>query len=238
MADLGFLTARPIAHRGLHDGNLARWENTASAFDAAVARDFSIELDVQLSADGVAMVFHDDTLDRLTDRNGPVAAWRAAALGALPVGGTADTIPTLAETLARVGGRVPVVIEMKGNGARNSDLARAVAQDLVGYGGPAAVMSFEQDLIAAFAGTGSSVPVGLTAMGVSEAALAAHQSAFDLGIGFVSYHVAALPNRFVESARARAMPVITWTVRTPQEIALTRAHADQMTFEGFDPDAP
>ena len=237
MADLGFLTARPIAHRGLHDGNLARWENTASAFDAAVARDFSIELDVQLSADGLAMVFHDDTLDRLTGRNGPVAAWRAAALGALPVGRTADTIPTLAETLARVGGRVPVVIEMKDNGARNNDLARAVARDLAGYGGPAAVMSFEQDLIAAFAGTGSPVPVGLTAMGVGEAALAAHQSAFDLGIAFVSYHVAALPNRFVETVRARAMPVITWTVRTPQEIALTRAHADQMTFEGFDPDA-
>lgn len=238
MADTGFLTARPIAHRGLHDGNKARWENTASAFDAAIARDFAIELDVQLSADGVAMVFHDDTLDRLTDREGPVAAWTAASLGALPVGGTADTIPTLAETLTRIGGRVPVVIEMKDNGARNSELARAVADDLADYGGPCAVMSFEHDLIAAFAATGSPVPVGLTAMGTGEAALASHESAFDLGIAFVSYHVAALPNRFVETVRSRAMPVITWTVRTPEEVALTRAHADQMTFEGFDPDAP
>jgi len=238
MADTGFLTARPIAHRGLHDGNSARWENTASAFDAAIARDFSIELDVQLSADGVAMVFHDDRLERLTDREGPVAAWTAAALGALPVGGTADTIPTLAETLARIGGRVPVVIEMKDNGARNSELARAVADDLADYGGPCAVMSFEHDLIAAFAAAGSPVPVGLTAMGTGEAALASHESAFDLGIAFVSYHVAALPNRFVETVRSRAMPVITWTVRTPEDVALTRAHADQMTFEGFDPDAP
>jgi len=106
MADLGFLTARPIAHRGLHDGNNARWENTLSAFDAAIARNFAIELDVQLSADGVAMVFHDDTLDRLTGETGPIGERPAGELGTVGVGRTADTIATLAETLARIGGRL------------------------------------------------------------------------------------------------------------------------------------
>lgn len=235
--DLTFLTARPIAHRGLHDGNRDRWENTLSASDAAIAGNFAIELDVQLSSDGVAMVFHDDQLDRLTEEAGAVADCTAEGLQALSVGGTSDRIPTLALVLDRIAGRVPVVIEMKDNGPRNQALAQAVARDVEGYAGPAAVMSFSQDLLAHFRATGSRVPLGLTAEGIGAPALAAHEAAFDLGIQFVSYHVVALPNAFVEAARARGLPVITWTVRTPDDVARTRTHADQMTFEGFDPDA-
>lgn len=236
MADLSFLTARPIAHRGLHDGNARRWENTHSAFEAAIAGDFAIELDVQLSEDGVAMVFHDDALDRLTDETGPVSGRSATALADIAVGGTGDRIPTLAETLSRIGGRVPLVIEMKDNGTRNDVLARAVARDVSTYRGPAAVMSFELGLVSAVIETGTSVPIGLTAEGIGEAALTRHEAALELGVSFVSYHVAALPNRFVEKVRAAGMPVITWTVRTADDVARTRAHADQMTFEGFDPD--
>ncbi len=234
---LPFLTARPIAHRGLHDGNDSRWENTLSAFDAAIAGNFAIELDVQLSADGTAMVFHDDDLDRLTDETGPVAACSAAHLGDLRVGGTTDRIPTLTGALDRIAGRVPVVIELKDNDARNALLAAAVAADLDAYDGAAAVMSFSQDLLAHFKRTRSLIPFGLTAEGVGAAALGAHQSAFDLGIGFVSYHVDALPNAFVTDARARGLPIITWTVRTQRQVKLTQLYADQMTFEGFDPDA-
>ncbi|MCR9122725.1 MAG: glycerophosphodiester phosphodiesterase [Phyllobacteriaceae bacterium] len=237
MTDLAFLTARPIAHRGLHDDNRQRWENTASAFHAAIAGNFGIELDVQLSADGVAMVFHDAQLDRLTGGSGLVADRSADALRALAVGGTDDSIMTLGETLALVGGAVPLVIEMKDNGARNADLARAVAQDVAGYGGPAAVMSFEHGLVDAFRAMETGVPLGLTASGISDTALAEHRAQLEAGIDFVSYQVAALPNAFVAEARAHGLPVITWTVRTPEQVALTYAHADQMTFEGFDPDA-
>lgn len=235
--DLAFLTARPIAHRGLHDGNDLRWENTLSAFDAAIAGDFAIELDVQLSSDGVAMVFHDDALERLTGQPGAVADRTAQALTALQVGATTDQIPTLAQTLDRIAGRVPVVIEMKDNGPRNQALAQAVARDLDGDGSQVAVMSFSQDILAYFRQTGCNAPLGLTAQGIGTKALAAHEAAFDLGIDFVSYHVAALPNAFVDRARARGLPVITWTVRSPADVVRTKAHADQMTFEGFDPDA-
>lgn len=238
MADLAFLTERPIAHRGLHDGNRERWENTLSAFDAAVTGNFAIELDVQLSADGVAMIFHDATLDRLTGETGPVAHRTARELGALSVGGTGDRIPTLRETLDFIAGRVAVVIEMKENGDRNRALAEAVARDLQSYSGPAAVMSFEHALITAFRQAGAPAPVGLTAEGIGAPALAAHEAALDLGIDFVSYHVRGLPNDFIDMVRARGMPVITWTVRTPEDVALTLAYADQMTFEGFDPDQP
>ncbi|WP_306119954.1 MULTISPECIES: glycerophosphodiester phosphodiesterase family protein [unclassified Roseitalea] len=234
---LSFLTARPIAHRGLHDGNRRRWENTLAAFEAAIAGRFAIELDVQLSADGIAMVFHDDRMDRLTDESGPVAAYSAAHLGDTRVGGTAATIPTLAQVLDHVAGRVPVIIEMKDNDARNAQLAVAVATDLDGYDGAAAVMSFSRPLLGHFARTRSQVPFGLTAAGTGPTALALHERAFALGISFVSYHVRDLPNAFVAKARRRALPVITWTVRTRDELALSRRHADQITFEGFDPDA-
>ncbi|MBO6639884.1 MAG: glycerophosphodiester phosphodiesterase [Roseitalea sp.] len=237
MADLAFLTARPIAHRGLHDDNRLRWENTASAFRAALAGHFAIELDVQLSADGVAMAFHDAQLDRLTGEKGLVADRSAHELRTLAIGGTEDRIMTLGETLRLVDGAVPLVIEMKDNGARNGDLARAVVSDVAAYRGPVAVMSFEHALLDAFRAAGTGVPLGLTASGTSDAALAEHRPQLEAGIDFVSYQVAALPNAFVAQVRARGLPVITWTVRTPEQVALTRAHADQMTFEGFDPDA-
>lgn len=236
MTDIAFLTARPIAHRGLHDYNRLRRENTSSAFRAAIAGNYGIELDVQLSADGVPMVFHDAELDRLTDATGLVADHSADVLRALSVGRTEDRIMTLGETLALVDGTVPVVIEMKDNGARNADLARAVAQDVADYRGPVAVMSFEHGLLDAFRAMETGVPVGLTASGISDAALAGHRPQLEAGIDFVSYQVGALPNAFVADVRARGLPVITWTVRTPEQIVLTYAHADQMTFEGFDPD--
>lgn len=236
MTDIAFLTARPIAHRGLHDDNRLRWENTASAFRAAIAGNFGIELDVQLSADGVPMVFHDAELERLTDTTSLVADLSADALRALAVGGTEDRIMTLGETLRLVDGAVPLIIEMKDNGARNGDLARAVARDITAYRGPAAVMSFEHALLDAFRAAETGAPLGLTASGISEAALAEHRAQLEAGIDFVSYQVAALPNAFVTEALERGLPVITWTVRTPEQVALTRAHADQMTFEGFDPD--
>lgn len=238
MRDIAFLTARPIAHRGLHDGNADRYENSLSAFDAAIAGRFAIELDVQLSADGEAIVFHDDTLDRLTPSRGPVAALDCAVLREIRLGGTAEPIPSLRDTLAHVGGRAGLVIEMKDNGARNPALAQAVARDLEGYDGPVAVMSFQHDLLSAWRDTGSPVPLGLTAEGIGAPALARHREALGYSVAFVSYHVKGLPNAFVAHVRDDlGLPVITWTVRTPEDVAATRAYADQMTFEGFDPDA-
>jgi glycerophosphoryl diester phosphodiesterase len=237
MGKMDFLVRRPIAHRGLHDGNQSCLENSLSAFEAAIEKDFAIELDVQLSADERAIVFHDETLDRLTAETGPVAARTAEELRAISLGTTSDHIPTLTDTLELVAGRVPIVIEMKDNGERNSRLARAVADDLQHYGGPVAVMSFEHDLLAAFKKTGSAAPFGLTAEGIGTNALAEHDKALDLGISFASYHVKGLPNAFVKRLRGElSMPVITWTVREPADVEATRAHADQMTFEGFDPD--
>lgn len=236
MADISWLVRRPIAHRGLHDLNATRWENTLSAFRAAAERDYAIECDVHLAADGVPVVFHDSVLDRLTGTPGNIWEKSSAELVQLRVGGTADHVPTLAETLATVAGRVPIVIELKGIEGKDDGLVAAVARDLARYGGPAAIMSFDHWLIRRFAGEAPGIPAGLTANGRTVADLEAHFSMLAHPISFVSFGVMDLPNPFVAFVREKlALPVITWTVTGQWAVKVTAEHADQMTFEGFEP---
>jgi glycerophosphoryl diester phosphodiesterase len=233
---MNWLTARPIAHRGLHDMNQTRFENTLSAFEAAAQAGFAIECDVILSADGVPMVFHDLTLERLTSETGDLIARTSAELGKLNIGGTADTIPTLAEALALVAGRVPMVIELKGHDEKDVRQVAAVAKALAAYKGHAAIMSFDHWLVRRFQHDAPGIPAGLTAEGTKANDLEQHFAMLSANLSFISYNVHHLPNTFISFCRDKlAMPVITWTVRDPNTVALTRAHADQMTFEGFNP---
>ncbi len=236
MGDTAFLARRPIAHRGLHDGNKACWENTLSAFKAAMDGGFAIELDVHMSKDGVALVFHDEALKRLTGHDGYIHDLSAAEAAELAIGGTADRIPALRDVLDLVGGKVPLVIEIKGNPGHDAGLVGAVASALSGYTGEAAIMSFAHWHVRKFAAEAPLVAGGLTAEGTSERQLEEHFAMLAHGISFVSFNVNELPNRFVDFVRKRlSMPVITWTVRTPETVERTRLYADQMTFEGFLP---
>jgi glycerophosphoryl diester phosphodiesterase len=236
--DLSWLTARPIAHRGYHDLNRARWENTLSAFEAAIAGDFAIECDVHLSADGVPVVFHDGVLNRLTGRDGNIYDLTAAELVQLRVGGTEDRVPTLAEMLARVAGAVPLVIELKGIEGKDDGLVAKVGALLAAYPGKAAIMSFDHWLVRRFAADAPGIPAGLTAWKRGMAELEAHFSMLAHGLAFTSFNWTDLPNPFVTTLRDRlGLPAITWTVRDAKGREATRRYADQMTFEGFDPDA-
>lgn len=238
MASLEWLTKKPIAHRGLHDLNKSRWENTLSAFDAAASAGFAIECDVHLSADGKALVFHDGTLDRLVAKPGNIHDVTVADAAALRVGGTKDHVPTLAEALKLIAGRVPIVIELKGIPGRDDGLVKAVAEDLAGYEGNAAIMSFDHHLIRLFGRDAPEIPAGLTAEGLDDSDLEAHFSMLAHDIDFVSYNVHHLENRFVGFVKGRlGLPVISWTVRSPADKATSDAHVDQITFEGFDPRA-
>jgi glycerophosphoryl diester phosphodiesterase len=238
MTDLTWLTARPIAHRGYHDLNKTRWENTLSAFDAAARKDYSIECDVMLSSDGVPVIFHDHDLRRVTGQGGLVWQKTAAEMGALSIGGTADHAPTLRQTLDVVAGRVPLVIELKGIPGHDDGLVEAVAKELRAYQGKAAIMSFDHWLIRQFPVHAAGIPAGLTASGNKQYEIEAHFSMLANGLAFTSYHYGHLPNRFVTFVRETlGMPVITWTVCDADAIRTTFAQADQMTFEGFDPDA-
>lgn len=233
-----WLTARPIAHRGFHDMNGAVWENTASAFRRAVDRGFAIECDVHLSADGTPVVLHDGDLRRLCGADGFVWQRTAPELRALRVGGTGDHPPTLGELLELVDGRVPLVIELKGIPGHDHGLVEAVASLLVRYRGQAAIMSFDHWLIRDFRHHAPGIPAGLTALGTSEHDLEAHFSMLAHDISFVSYCLDHMPNRFVTFVREKlAMPAISWTIRDRQGAGRSLAVAEQITFEGFDPDA-
>ena len=237
MSDISWLTARPIAHRGLHDRNKTRWENTLSAFEAAAARGYAIECDVHLSSDGVAVVIHDDDLKRLTGEDGFVWQRTVAELRTMKIGGTADHVPTLEETLKLVAGRVPIVIEVKGTPGRDEGLVARVGELLARYEGKAAIMSFDHWLVRDFSRYAPGIPGGLTAYGTDNRLIEAHFSMLAHDLAFTSYAAGDLPNPFVSFVREKlAMPVITWTVLDQPAVELTFKYADQMTFEGFEPD--
>jgi glycerophosphoryl diester phosphodiesterase len=231
---LGWLIEGPIAHRGLHDKSRRIYENTLSAMEAAAEAGYAMECDVQLSADGAAMVFHDADLLRMCGLRENVADLEADDLARLPVLDGDDTVRTLDAMLRQVDGRTPVVIELKANPPHDEGLVEAVLEAAVSYRGDLAVMSFSQDIIALFKEKGCKWPVGLVAYG-DDTTADEHRKAFELGISFVSYDVQALPNAFVAEARERGLPVITWTVRNDEEAAKTYEFADQITFEDFEP---
>jgi glycerophosphoryl diester phosphodiesterase len=236
MPDISWLAKQPIAHRGYHDLNKTRWENTLTAFEAAAERGFAIECDVHLSRDGVPVVIHDGDLKRLAGVEGNVVERTAAELAALRIGGTSDHIPTLREMLEKVAGRVPLVVELKGTEGKDEGLVAKVAGLLEGYRGKAAIMSFDPWLVREFPRQAPGIPGGLTAMGKSREDIENHFGMLAYGLSFASYNLDDMPNPFVTFMRERlSLPVISWTVRDRTAAELSVARADQMTFEGFDP---
>jgi len=250
MTDAGrdWLTARPIAHRGLHDAAVGVIENTAAAVAAAAQAGYGIEIDLQISADGEAMVHHDDALGRLTDGSGALATMTAAAIRAVPFRASAERIPTLGEICDLVAGRVPLVLELKSRFDGDVRIAQRAAAVLAGYAGPAAAMSFDPMLVAALRAVAPGLRRGIVAQRrYHDPVRTAAAARENLRLGyllhapksrpqFVAYAVTDLPA--IAPAVARAvfgLPVLTWTVRTPQDLARAQRHADQIIFEGFRP---
>jgi len=238
MTSIDWIRKHPVAHRGLHDLNKERWENTLSAFEAAVKAGFAIECDVHLTRDGGVVVFHDDELKRLAGCEGYISDLTLAEATALKIGGTADHVPTLRQMLDLVDGRVPLVIELKGIEGKDDGLVAAVAIELASYKGEAAIMSFDHHLIRRFSTDAPGIPGGLTAEGTRVEDFERHFSMLAHGISFVSYNVHHLPNPFVNFVRDKLqMPVISWTVRDREMQKHSDLNVDQITFEGFDPRA-
>jgi glycerophosphoryl diester phosphodiesterase len=240
-----WLIGRPIAHRGLHDSKRGVIENTRSAFAAAIASNYAIECDVQLTADSEAVVFHDDTLDRLTLAQGPLIARTAAELKSVAFRSSSDRIGTLADLLAQVQGRVPLIIELKSAWDGNVTLALRALQVLESYRGPYGLMSFDPDLVEAFR-LSPRTPRGIVADRVSRASWQAVPLARRLELRhfhhwhrtlphFISFDAGGLPWPPVTRLRASGLPVITWAVRSEDEAARVRRYCDQITFEGFLP---
>lgn len=236
----------PVAHRALHDLSEGRPENGPAAIAAAVNAGYAIEIDLQLSADGEAMVFHDDDLDRLTGATGPVNARPAAELCALCLkGGADDRIPMLTDVLTLVAGQVPLLIELKdqSQGAGIGPLEAATARALEGYAGPVAVMSFNPNSVAEMARLAPGVPRGLTTCAFDPedwpldpetcARLREIPDIDRVRASFISHQASDLGSARVRELRKGGLAVLCWTIRSPEEEAEARKVAHNITFEGY-----
>ena len=234
-----WLTQTAFAHRGLHDSNTGCIENSLSAFKAAMDGGFGIELDVQLTRDGQAVVFHDDRLDRLTGRKGRVADQPLSDLLSIPLTGSDDHIPSLNDVLKLVNGKVPILVEIKGPSDHIHRLERAVARALRRYRGPVAVMSFAPAIVAWFRDHCPDLPRGLVAstryrfdLGWRLSQPSVHKRlARDLDPAFVAYDIRSLPNGFTRAWRKESRPLLTWTVRSAGQLRHARQHTDNIIFE-------
>lgn len=216
------------AHRGLWGGGAP--ENSLVAFEAAKAAGVGVELDVRLTADGVPVVFHDSGLERMCGHRELLARVTADDLAAhlLPDG---SRIPTLAQVLA-IMGDLPVLIELKVDGL-TGEIADRVATVIEGLRGFYGVMSFDEATVARLCRLVTDRPVGLLAVAdsqINDVIAAKAITARGLGCDYVAPHHSVLG---IMQAAAGGLPMVTWTVRTPEELELARKHGAAPIFEGF-----
>ncbi len=234
----------PFAHRGL-------WrpagppENSLPAFEAACRGGFGIELDVRLSADGEAMVFHDESLERMAGVEGDVHDFSAREIGALALAGGTDRIPTLTAVLERVAGRAMLLVEIKAAAEQTAALAARTAEILDRHDAAAAVISFDAAALAWFARERPDRPRGLDAAWLSDHDLEdregqAHLQAFEAALETARPDFLVLEMESAEGGpaarrRGKDMPVIAWTVRSAEDAARVSDSCDNFIFEGFSP---
>jgi glycerophosphoryl diester phosphodiesterase len=243
-----WLTARPVAHRGLHDRARGIIENMPGAITAAIDGNFAIEVDIQLSADGEAMVHHDDALGRLTEGAGALRSLTAAELKQVAFKDTTERMMTLGDLCALTAGRVPLVIEVKSHFDGDRKLIKRMADVLATYGGPVAGMSFDPDQVTGLRELAPEVPRGIVAerhYTKEKWPMASPAQRRDMTHlrhflrtrpHFVAYSVNQLPALVPWIAHGLfGLPLLTWTVRTAEQRDRAARYADQMIFEGFVP---
>jgi glycerophosphoryl diester phosphodiesterase len=233
----------PIAHRGLWSPG-GPPENSLAAFQAACARGYGIEMDVQLSADGEAVVFHDDKLARMTGREGRVRDFSAAELGEMRLAGTDEKIPTLLETLAVIGHRALVHIELKTPFGEVGPLEQRVHEVIADHNGPVCVIGFNPYSHAWFADRYPGVLRGLDSYSWDKAphmnaaqrrSLANLEQVAIARPHFLALGLDMLPSERAAEYRAKGMPVVAWTVREPAQWDAVKDGCDNLIFEGFVP---
>lgn len=246
--ELDFILKKPIAHRGLHDENNP--ENSISAFHAAIACGFPIEMDVRLSKDGKTVVFHDDTLTRMTGANLNVIDCSFEDLSVLRLAGSQERIPLFSDFLKEIDGKVPLLIELKNMPSVNTkDFIRLFAEQLKDYKGEYAVQSFQPFYIKAYKELCPDIPAGILATAQSSKAdfggspiwrlkaRAVRNMSFNKSIKpeFISYNFSDYPNKATEKFTGAKL---AWTVRSPEDEEYARKFADNIIFENYLPKIP
>ena len=247
MLDPAFLRV-PLTHRALHDVSNGRPENSRAAIRAAIAAGYGIEIDLQLSSDDQAMVFHDYALDRLTGETGAIRQRTATNLQAITLTGDTEGIPTFTEVLELIDGQVPLLVELKDQdgmmGPKVGPLEQAAAKAIARYRGPLGVMSFNPHSVAAMAKYAPNVPRGLVTGGYTASDWPLLNAAtrdglrdipdFDrVGACFISHQANDLDRDRVQDLKQKDVPVFCWTVRSQAQEHEARQIADNITFEGY-----
>lgn len=248
MSAPAWLTAQPIAHRGLHDASIGVIENTASAFSAALAGGYGMETDLQISADGEAMVYHDDALGRLTEGTGRLAEMSAAQIKAARFKAGTDHVLTLGELCDLVSGRATLLLELKSHFDGDTRLPKRTVDVLSAYRGPVAVMSFDPASIEQVRHLGPALTRGIVAeRSYSDAEWQTLPQSLKQSMTwflhaprsrpqFVAYSVNDLPAAPSFIARTLfGLPLLTWTVRSDADRKIAGRWADQIIFEGWRP---
>lgn len=250
-SELKTIFARPVAHRGFHDADNGIIENTPSAIQCAVDHEFGIEVDIQETADGEALVFHDYLLDRLVEGTGKVIDHTSGALVDMHMKTGTDRLWLLQDLFDLVGGKVPLVIEIKSLLRRDAqgDFVRHVVDQVAAYDGPACIKTFDPDMLSIAKSQNRNVLRGIVADGVAPGPEYVRHSRVDRFIlrhmlhiprtrpHFISYGVRDLANPAPRLLRSLFnKPVMCWTVRTREQHAFADRFADQIVFEGFNPD--
>jgi glycerophosphoryl diester phosphodiesterase len=230
-----WMTSRPIAHRGLHDETTP--ENSVPAFEAAIAAGISIELDVQLSKDGEAVVFHDDNVLRLTGVDRDIEKMTIEEIKALRFRGTDLQIPTFEEFLALVDGRVPILVEIK---KHRKPLERIVIERLQRYGGEFAIQAFNPFVIRYVRKLDPTIACGLLSskfedmklMRIKKAGIKNARLFFIAKPDFLSFEIHSFPNDRIADFREKlGLPVLAWTVKTKEELEHAKHFCDNIIFE-------
>ena len=232
-----------VAHRGLWSPD-GPPENSLAAFQAACVAGYGVELDIQLSADGEAMVFHDDDLARMTGVPGRLSDRTTAELAELRLKGTDERIPTLAETLALVGRRAMVHVELKTPYGHVGPLEQRAHEILIDHAGPVCVIGFNPYSHAWFADRFPGVLRGLDSYSykrapqMTEAQRASFAKLEHVAIArpnFLALGLDMLPSERAAALRAQGLPIVAWTVRDPAQWEAVREGCDNLIFEGFTP---
>lgn len=238
----------PIAHRGLHDMSIGVVENTISAAQRAIEHGFAIECDVQSSSDGTVIVFHDDSLDRLTGKHGKINQLNCQQLTSTKLLGSNDTIPTFEAFLEKINGRVPIICEIKSEFAGKLELVEKTALIVQYYRGPLAIKSFDPDVVSAVSKLIPDRPRGF----IGESSyddpewdfLSKNQKISMASLShlehsrpdFLSWYIKDLDQAPPQLARkSLGLPLMTWTIKTSEDIQKARQYADQIVFESIIP---
>ena len=225
MTTIESFQGKAFAHRGLWDDGIP--ENSLTAFRGAEENGFGIELDVQAGKDGVALVFHDETLDRMTGRSGRVEEITLDELGLLRLGQSDEQIPTLEVALSAIHSETPILVEIKTRRDQSIDDRLKFARDVAGLvtasGHAAAIMSFDQDVTHAL-----SIETEILLGQLYPQGQPARETAPD-GIDFVGlWHE--------DVTGSEHLPVFAWTIRSSDDLTNALSERASPIFEGLDTD--